>query len=243
MLCPYGVFSRNLCLELLIYQSQVAWKKRFLMFNKNLQFHFLLLNSQLSIDFLIAAGGSRMSSLKPDSGILRSPQMTGSQWLGIRQRLKAQARRWMGRRVRGRLGSSDLIQETFAYSVGRLSEWLGKPKHEVYRWMIRVMKYRLLRQVAVMERRNEQGLNTLLMEPSLEGQVVEVLISAELRKLIDREIERQGPLARDIFHLHYEQGLSFAEIARILHKSPAAVRGSHYRTLEKLKENMAKHVR
>ena len=182
-----------------------------------------------------------MSSLKQVTSVVGPAQLSGSELSGLRQRLKGQARRWIGPRMRGQIGSSDLIQETFADVVTQLSGWLGRPRHELYRWMMKVMRYRLLRQAEMARQR--PGLMELLADPAVEGEVVEGLIAAELRMVIDREVDRLGPLAGAIFQLYYVEGLTFSQIAERLDKTPAAVRAAHHRMLDRLQRKIARHVK
>ena len=60
-----------------------------------------------------------------------------------RDELKSSARRMIGPRMRERLDSSDLVQETLLVSVTKLSDIVGKPQKVVFQWMIGVMKHRV----------------------------------------------------------------------------------------------------
>lgn len=187
-----------------------------------------------------------MSSSMHDSHILKVSHLTGSELVGFRGRLKNQARRWLGPKLRTQVDSSDLIQDTLAFTISRLSQLLGRSKHEVYRWMVAVLKFRLLHYVEQMKQEpfQGQGFLGLMKQPVLtENEVVEECLSVELRMLIDQELARLSPGSREIFLLHYVEGLSFNEIALRMNKSPASVRSSHHRLLEDLQFKIAKHVR
>lgn len=202
-----------------------------------------LINSGGLVAFLIPAGGWNMSSSRKGERLLDSTQLTGSAMVDIRRRLKLQARRWIGPKLRVHVASSDLIQETLAYTLERLSQLVGRPRHEVYRWMIRAMRYRLMRYVTMVERQPERVMAGLLTEPALEGAILEGLISAELRSLIETELKRLGPESIQLFQLYYVEELKFSEIAERQGKSPAAVRAAHYRLLIELRMKIEKHVR
>ena len=184
-----------------------------------------------------------MSSFEQTPALIKPSQLTDSDLSSFRERLKSQARRWMGPKLRTRVQSSDLIQETFVYTISRLSKLLGRPKSEVYRWMVSVLKYRLLHHVAMMEKEPNQVLVSLLQEPMVHFEVVDTLISVELRMFIDREVELLAPVSREIFQLHYVEGLKFCEISVRLNKSQSAVRSVHHRVLEELQLKMAKHIK
>ena len=184
-----------------------------------------------------------MSSSEQIPALIKPSHLSDSELSSFRERLKTQARRWMGPRLRTRVQSSDLIQETFVYTISRLSQLLGRPRSEIYRWMVSVLKYRLLHHVAMMEKEPNQVLATLLQEPMVHIEVVDGMISAELRMLIDRELELLTPVSREIFQLHYVEGLKFCEIAIRLNKSQSAVRSVHHRLLEELQRKMAKHIK
>lgn len=61
-----------------------------------------------------------------------------------RERLRYMARRWMSPKLRRQIDSSDLIQETLLITFSKLSQLLGRPKREIYTWMIVVLRNRLL---------------------------------------------------------------------------------------------------
>ena len=143
-----------------------------------------------------------MSFSEQIPALIKPSKLSDSELSSFRERLKTQARRWMGPKLRTRVQSSDLIQETFVYTISRLSQLLGRPNSEIYRWMISVLKYRLLHHVAMMEKEPNQILATLLQEPMVHIEVVDGMISAELRMLIDRELELLTPVSREIFQLH-----------------------------------------
>jgi RNA polymerase sigma-70 factor (ECF subfamily) len=184
-----------------------------------------------------------MSSFEQIPALIKPSQLTDSDLSSFRERLKSQARRWMGPKLRTRVESSDLIQETFFFTISRLSQLLDRPKSEVYRWMVSVLKYRLLRHVSMMEKEPHHGLVCLLQEPMVQIDVVDGLISGELRMFIDREVQLLAPVSREIFQLHYVEGLKLCEIAGRLNKSQSAVRSVHHRLLEELQLKIAKHVK
>lgn len=194
---------------------------------------------------LIVVKGTQMSTSQHDSHILKTSNLTGSELVSFRKRLRHQARRWLGPKLRTQVDSSDLIQDTLAFTISRLSQLLGRSKHEVYRWMVSVLRFRVLNYAAMMKQRPFHGQSFAGMvkqEWATESDVVEEFLSAELRLLIDQEVEKLSPVSREIFLLHYVEGLKFSEIALRLNKSPASVRSSHHRLLEDLQYKIAKHV-
>lgn len=161
--------------------------------------------------------------------------LTGDEINACRDKLRHMARRWMSPKLRNRVDSSDLIQETLLITLSKLSMWLGRPKHEVYRWMVSVLRNRLLYHARneAMERRNMA--HELLVLSQNNSDVLTAVLSAELRDVVNIELEKAEPLARQIFELHYYEGLGFNEIAILLNRTDSAVRSAHYRLLSAIR--------
>src|SRR4051812_44136599 len=61
--------------------------------------------------------------------------------------LRARARQLIGARLGRVLGPSDLIQETLLIAVRRFAALSGRPARQVLAWLLRSMRFRLMRYV------------------------------------------------------------------------------------------------
>src|SRR5690349_21797787 len=64
---------------------------------------------------------------------------------GFEPVLRTQARRLIGPRLRKVLASSDLLQETLLIAVQRFATISGRPSPQVLAWLLRSMRFRLMR--------------------------------------------------------------------------------------------------
>lgn len=168
---------------------------------------------------------------------------TGSEMNDYRRQLKKNARRMMGDKVRTRIQSSDLIHETLVFAISRISTIIGKPKKQVYRWMVNVMRYRLLRHVSQMDLEKLYQQYRVVKPIEFEDQIGEDLINAELKVIIMERIGRMDKTFQAIFHLRYRKGLEFSEIAKRIGKTESAVRSVHGRGLKLIKSYLEKKMK
>lgn len=184
-----------------------------------------------------------MASSSRHSNSSNSAILTGEEIYACREKLRYMARQWMSPSLRHRLDSSDLIQETLLITLSKFSTWLGRPKHEVYRWMVSVLRNRLLNHARCDARERghvEMELPELVQNTN---DVLAAVLSAELREVVDSELDKAETQARQIFELHYYEGLGFAEIANRLNRSESAVRSVHYRLLGTIRPRIEKQFR
>ncbi len=185
----------------------------------------------------LAMASHRRSADSSDSAIV-----SGADLNDCRSRLKRSARHWIGPKLRRNIDSSDLIQETLLITLSKFSYWLGRPKKEVYCWMVSVLRNRLLTHVKLAgKENNEADSDAIALEmPSKDADLLDALLSQEMRNFVKKELQDYDPIVRDIFELHYFESMPFTEIAKLVKRSPSAVRSIHSRTLKSLKPRMEK---
>jgi RNA polymerase sigma factor (sigma-70 family) len=161
----------------------------------------------------------------------------------LRNSLKLVIRGWMTPQIRRRADSSDLIQETLLITLSKFSYLVGRPKREVYRWMLKVMRHRVLKH-AGRAGREVLPLDANLIIPAFEdGDILSEMMSDELRVIVLKELEKYDPVHRQIFELHYFESLDFEEIGKIFNSSASAVRSIHFRTLSSIRPRIEKQFR
>ena len=159
--------------------------------------------------------------------------------------LRDRARRLIGPRLRPILAPSDLMQETLLIAVRRLAEVSGRPSRQVLAWLLRTMRFRLMRFV----RDHRTELTTLDdpatrdFEPS-EGAtpVLSRLVREEMRATLLATIELLEEQDRQILRWIYLEKQATAEIAARLGRTESAVRGLHHRAIGHMRRLFEVHL-
>ncbi len=164
--------------------------------------------------------------------------LSESEIVYYRDLLKKNARSMLGRKLRQRLGSSDLVQETLMVTVMNLSTIIGRPRRVVYQWMISVMRHRVLNHVrADKVRQREQGHGARPIAIDDAGLETD-LINIELKELVLKQLAKMDDLSRRLFELRYFEDLELQEIAKLMGLSKDTTRSNLYRTLEKIRTEL-----
>lgn len=159
-----------------------------------------------------------------------------------RKDLKFNARRLIGPRMRERFDSSDLVQETLLVTVSKLSEVVGKPEKIVFKWMMGVMRNRLMHHAR--EIHNHATFNELKTDtpdPKTPEQS-SALFHEEIRARVMGNLQKMSTLEQTVFHLRYQEELSLYEISQRTGKTEAAVRGLLFRVVMKLRHNLGEEI-
>lgn len=163
---------------------------------------------------------------------------TESEMVSCRKALKKNARSMLGGKLRLRVGSSDLVQETLMVTVMHLSAVIGRPRRAVFQWMISVMRHRVLKHARAEKiRQREMGrvaTNDAAELTDMDGD----LINAELKELVLNKLGEMDDDSRRMFELRYFEGFELEQIAAEMGRTKAAVRGNLYRTLEKIRDQL-----
>ena len=159
-----------------------------------------------------------------------------------RKNLKFSARRMIGPKLRERLDSSDLVQETLLVTVSKISEVVGKPEKVVFRWMIGVMKHRLQHHARSMH--NHGPFNELKFDTpdTRDTDQSARLVDDELRTRVVESLRTMSTLEQEIFHMRYQEELPLHEICRRTCKTEASVRGLLFRTVVKLRAKLGEAI-
>ncbi len=159
--------------------------------------------------------------------------------------LRDRARKLIGARLRPILAPSDLMQETLLIAVRRLAEVSGRPSRQVLAWLLRTMRFRLMR--FVRDHRTELGTPTdpatQDFEPSSGSTpVLSRLVREEMRANLLAMIELLDEQDRQILRWIYIEKRETAEIASRLGRTESAVRGIHHRAIGHLRRLFEVHL-
>ena len=159
-----------------------------------------------------------------------------------RDDLKSSARRMIGPRMRERLDSSDLVQETLLVSVTKLSDIVGKPQKVVFQWMIGVMKHRVqhhAREIYNHGTFDQPKFDT--PDPRSHDHSVS-LLHDELRQRVMNKLTEMSAIEHDVFRMRYYDELSLSEICKRTGRTESSVRGLLFRTVCKLRFTLGESI-
>jgi RNA polymerase sigma-70 factor (ECF subfamily) len=163
------------------------------------------------------------------------------------------ARLRLGGRLVGKVDASDVVQETFLQAHRAFAHFRGSSEGEVVQWLRQILVSRLAKQVRryhETERRNvglERSLGARLDgSSSAMGSALAAAGSSPSQKASRREqavllanaLERLSADHREVIVLHHLQGLTFAETAKRMQRSPGAVEKLWVRSLVALRREL-----
>jgi RNA polymerase sigma-70 factor (ECF subfamily) len=173
------------------------------------------------------------------------PEALGQLLQGCRRYLLLSAGRALDSTLRPKEGVSDLVQQTFVVAHRHFQSFRGTSLGELLSWLNRILEHRLANQVRRYKLtskrtvRREVELNAgghtdrLGLVDQRLGPSDDAALGDE-RQRVQRAMERLSDVYRQVLMLRAWQRLPFAEIARQMHRSPAAVEKLWARAVERL---------
>jgi len=128
----------------------------------------------------------------------------------------------------------DLFQEVMVRALAAREQFRGNSKGEFLAWLSTIASH------VVSDRLRELARHpplTALHEAIQVGQVSKE-DSLTLRDLMEVLLARLSPFETALLQAHYQAGFSLSQIARILNRSPEAVRQIHHRLVKRLREEL-----
>ncbi len=170
-----------------------------------------------------------------------------------RERLKRMIELRMDRRVQGRVGASDVLQDAYVDLARQLPNYTRNPKLPLFLWMRRITGQRLAKvhrehlgaakRNAALEvslyRGHMPQASSLLLASQLVGQFTSAgqkAIRAEMQIKLQEVLNVQDPNDREILALRHIEQLENGEIAVLLEISDSAASHRYYRALRRLKD-------
>src|SRR5262249_7352080 len=162
----------------------------------------------------------------------------------------------LDRRLRGRLGASDVIQESYVEFSRCLEQYFREPALPFYLWLRMITSRKLL---ALHRRHLGTRQRDASREVALHGQPLPQAISeslaaslighftppskaamrAELQLRIQDALSKMEPIDREILSLRHFEQLNNSEIAQVLAISQTAASNRFVRALKRLKDALA----
>ena len=171
-----------------------------------------------------------------------------------RNYLRLLAESQLDRKLRARIGPSDIVQETLIAAYRDYHQFVGRTEREFLAWLRRILVHHVFREVErhvlagrrdvrrevsleqVQEAVERSGvcLQAILADPGLSPSAV-VQQEESLVQLADC-LTRLAPPHREVLMLRHFQGLPFETVAREMGRSPGATRVLWLRAIRRLRE-------
>ncbi len=173
-----------------------------------------------------------------------------------RKRLETMVRIRLDRRVRARLGVSDVIQDVHAEAVRRLPKYLAKPDMPFFLWLRFLTSQRMalacrehlgvqardVRREVPLDRAGRPGVTSVVLAQQLAARVTapsQAAMRKELRGRLNAALDTMDELDREIISLRHFEQLTNAEIATELGIGVSAASKRYIRAFRRLRELMS----
>jgi len=168
----------------------------------------------------------------------------------FRRHLLLVAHRELPHGLRGKLGPSDVVQETAVDAQRAFEGFRGSTAEECFAWLRSILLNNVVdavRRYELSQKRASGREISLATETGRrQGGLIELphslpegsAIRHEDAHVLARAMARLSGDHRSVLHLRYWEGLSFPEIGERLDRSPDAVRKLWYRAVERLQDEI-----
>lgn len=169
----------------------------------------------------------------------------------FRRSLLLLAQRELPPGVRGKMGPSDIVQETAVDARCDFHGFRGRTTEECYAWLRSILRNNVVdavrRYETSLKRQADREISLTSESGDRAGGLLPVRHSPPDNSAIRREeavmlghaLERLPVDYREVLRLRYWDGLSFVEIATRLGRSAEAIRKVWYRAIRRLQEELA----
>ncbi len=181
------------------------------------------------------------------------PQVLGQVWQSYRERLLRLVRLRIDRRLQGRVGASDVLQDAFVDFANRVEEYVRQPDLPFFLWLrfLTGQRLQLLHRRHLGAQMRDAGREVSLhrgampqaTSVSLAAQllgrftsVTHAVQRAEMQMILQEAINGMDPIDREIVALRHFEELSNEETAQVLGIKPSAASTRHVRALKRLRE-------
>ena len=168
-------------------------------------------------------------------------------------RLKRMVRLRLSRRLQGRVGDSDVLQEAYLDVARRLPEYARDPKLPFFLWVRHLTGLKLVeihrRHLGTQARDADREIalhrgalpeaDSVSLAAQLLGQLTtpsQAAVRAELRLLVQDALAAMDPVDREVLALKHFEQLSTGEIAQVLGLSRAGAGSRYLRAIKRLRE-------
>lgn len=184
-------------------------------------------------------------------------KLLGDLFMGHQERLRRMVQMRLDSRLQGRVGISDVLQETYMEALQRIGEYLKSPDVSFFLWLrfltgqkiqtfhrqhlgakIRDVRRQISLYHGAMPQATSAALAAQLLGKGTSPS--ERVIRAERKILLQEALNRMDSMDREIISLRHFEHLSSAEAGRALGILESAAKKRYFRALKRLKENLAR---
>lgn len=164
-----------------------------------------------------------------DQARSRSPEALNHLYERCAGRLLAFIRLRLGRDLRSRLESRDILQATLLKSLEHIEELKADETESVMAWLARIAEHEIRDCADFHHRQRRDAAREMVLEddaplPALTRSALSRVILGEQAERLEEALEALSPAHREIILLRKFEELSFGEIARRLGKTDDACR-------------------
>lgn len=164
-----------------------------------------------------------------DQARSRSPEALNHLYERCAGRLLAFIRLRLGRDLRSRLESRDILQATLLKSLEHIGELKADETRSVMAWLARIAEHEIRDCADFHHRQRRDAAREMVLEddaplPALTRSALSRVILGEQAERLEEALEALSPAHREIILLRKFEELSFGEIARRLGKTDDACR-------------------
>lgn len=162
----------------------------------------------------------------------------------VRKDLKSHATRMLPDKIRSRVNSSDLVQETLIITITKLSKLTSCSKSTIYKWMLTVMRYRILHHNRAVNKEKLIRSNISNISPieQMPDDLLQGLMKEEFADIITKLLRNQKDENKKIFQMRYIEGMDLETIAESTGKSVNSIRSILYRIILDLRLSISEEV-
>jgi RNA polymerase sigma-70 factor (ECF subfamily) len=147
--------------------------------------------------------------------------------------------------LNGKMGASDVVQDTLVKGLRNFGDFLGGTPDELGGWLRQILLNEIANHVDAFHtaKRNwrlEQSMDSGLVDSGQSVPVEQVLLQ-ERKQRLESAIAGLPENARTLIELRHHRNMSFEEIATTLGKTEAAVRKAWARAVHLLQQELARH--
>jgi RNA polymerase sigma-70 factor (ECF subfamily) len=144
--------------------------------------------------------------------------------------------------VHGKLGVSDVVQETILSGLEDFDQFQGTTREEFAQWLKKILLHRLANVHKAFRTLKRDVTREVLADSQLSHpnqQTASDVAQTRERKLqVEAAIARLSEADREIITLRHCENLTFAEIGNRTYKSEEAARGAWLRAIQRLKQEL-----
>lgn len=147
--------------------------------------------------------------------------------------------------LHGKVGASDLVQETLVKGLQSFESFRGESPDELAGWLRQILTHEI-RNLVVAFGTAKRDVSRELYSGSIISDAdqtppLDRLLKLERKQQLEATIAALPDDVRQLIEMHHQQNLTFAEIAAALGKTEDATRKAWFRALQQLQHELARH--